>query len=46
LYVGLVKYPGRRSLATGLYLASQFIKGYRAWPKMKAEQSAYFASKT
>lgn len=46
LYVGLVKYPGRRSLATGLYLASQFIKGYQAWPKMKAEQSAFFTSKT
>lgn len=46
LYVGLVKYPGRRSLRTGLYLASQFVKGYRAWPKVYAERSAHFASKT
>ena len=46
LYVGLVKYPGRRSLLTGLHLASQFIKGYRSWPKVHAEQNAHFASKT
>jgi hypothetical protein len=46
LYVGLVKYPGRRSLLTGLYLASQFVKGYRSWPKVHAEQNAHFASKT
>jgi hypothetical protein len=32
MYVGLFKYPGRRSPRTAWHLASQFIRGYRAWP--------------
>jgi hypothetical protein len=32
IYVGLFKYPGRRSPSTAWHLATQFIRGYRAWP--------------
>lgn len=45
LYVGLVKYPGKRSLTKGLSLASQFINGYRAWPRVNTERAALFAKR-
>lgn len=32
IYVGLFKYPGRRNPRTAWHLATQFIRGYRAWP--------------
>ena len=40
MYVGLFKYSGRQSLATAWHLATQFIRGYRHWPKIAVQAQA------
>lgn len=39
LYVGLLKYPGQRSLKKAWHLASQFYRGYFQWPRISANYS-------
>jgi O-antigen/teichoic acid export membrane protein/glycosyltransferase involved in cell wall biosynthesis len=44
MYVGLFKYPGKRSARTAWYLGTQFIRGYRSWPQTNASKPAVFTS--